>query len=86
MRALVPRGTVLIAREEGKRAALFGSHHWPRVHDAPQSMDYEHAFAKAKGLDRWEGLLKEMLGKMAHAIFTVDWGIVTECLCIQAYG
>jgi hypothetical protein len=49
-------------------------------------MDCEHAFAKAKGLDRGEGLLKEMLGEMAYAISAVDWGIVIECLCVQAYG
>jgi hypothetical protein len=49
-------------------------------------MDCEHAFAKAKGLHRGEGLVKEMLREMACAIFAVDWGIVTECLCIQAYG
>jgi hypothetical protein len=49
-------------------------------------MDCEHAFAKAKGLHRGQGLLKEMLREMAYAIFAIDWGIVTECLCIQAYG
>jgi hypothetical protein len=47
--------------------------------------NYEHAFAKANGLDRGEGL-KEMLREMAYAIFAVGRGIVTECLCIQAYG
>jgi hypothetical protein len=46
-------------------------------------MDCEHAFAKAKGLDRGG---KEVLREMADAIFAVDWGIVIECLCIQAYG
>jgi hypothetical protein len=29
--------------------------------DAPQSMNCEHAFAKAKGLDRGKGVQKEML-------------------------
>jgi hypothetical protein len=48
-------------------------------------MDCEHAFAKANGLDRGE-VCKETLREMAYAIFAVDWGIVIECLCIQAYG
>jgi hypothetical protein len=66
---------------------VFGAH-WPLSllpFNAPQSMDCEHALAKAKGLDRGEGLL-EMLREMAYAIFPVAWGIVIECLCIQAYG
>ena len=48
-------------------------------------MDCEHAFAEAKELDRGEGLLGDA-EEMAYAIFAVDWGIVIECLCVQAYG